>query len=113
MDSQSTIKRHGHDTRNDLDHHVRGTLITLLNVQLADTFDLYGQTKVAHWNVKGAQFFQLHELFDRLAGQVLQYVDLIAERAMQLGDGRMGRSVWQRRGHGCRSMISKSLRVWK
>ncbi len=72
-------------TRNDLAREVRGKMIALLNQQLADTFDLYSQTKQAHWNVKGAQFFQLHELFDKLAAELLGYVDLIAERATALG----------------------------
>ena len=68
-------------TRNDLAREVRGKMIALLNQQLADTFDLYSQTKQAHWNVKGAQFFQFHELFDKLAEELAGYVDLIAERA--------------------------------
>ena len=72
-------------TRNDLSRDVRGRMIELLNQQLADTFDLYSQAKQAHWNVKGAQFFQLHELFDKLAAELLGYVDLIAERATALG----------------------------
>ena len=42
----------------DLDGETREQIIALLNQQLADTFDLYSQTKQAHWNVKGAQFFQ-------------------------------------------------------
>lgn len=72
-------------TRNDLSREVRGQMIALLNQQLADTFDLYSQTKQAHWNVKGAQFFQLHELFDKLAEELQGYVDEIAERATALG----------------------------
>ena len=72
-------------TRNDLSREVRGRMIELLNQQLADTFDLYSQTKQAHWNVKGAQFFQLHELFDKLAEELQGYVDQIAERATALG----------------------------
>ena len=60
-------------------------LIELLNQQLADTFDLYSQAKQAHWNVKGAKFFQLHELFEKLAEELAGYVDLIAERATALG----------------------------
>src|SRR3954463_4394869 len=72
-------------TRNDLGREVRGPMVALLNQQLADTFDLYSQTKQAHWNVKGAQFYPLHELFDRLAGELEGYVDLIAERATALG----------------------------
>lgn len=72
-------------TRNDIPQTTRETIITLLNQHLADTFDLYSQTKQAHWNVKGMHFIQLHELFDALAGSVLGYVDEIAERATALG----------------------------
>src|ERR687884_1263650 len=72
-------------TRIDLPADKREKLVALLNQQLADTFDLYSQTKQAHWNVKGAQFYALHELFDRLAGELEGYVDLIAERATALG----------------------------
>jgi starvation-inducible DNA-binding protein len=60
-------------------------MIDLCNQQLADSFDLYSQLKQAHWNVKGKDFFQLHALFDDLAGDVLEHVDLIAERATALG----------------------------
>jgi starvation-inducible DNA-binding protein len=65
-------------------------MIALLNQQLADTTDLYSQTKQAHWNVKGAQFYQLHELFDKLANELIEYVDLIAERATALGGTALG-----------------------
>jgi len=74
----------------DLDSETREQIIALLNQQLADTFDLYSQTKQAHWNVKGAQFFQLHELFDKLAGETLVYVDDIAERVTTLGGTALG-----------------------
>jgi starvation-inducible DNA-binding protein len=79
-----------HSTKIDLDFEKREPIIALLNQQLADTFDLYSQTKQAHWNVKGAQFFQLHELFDKLATEVLDYVDTIAERATTLGGTALG-----------------------
>lgn len=72
-------------TRIDLPADRRRKLIALLNQHVADTFDLYGHTKQAHWNVKGKQFHQLHELFDELAAQLLGYVDEIAERATALG----------------------------
>jgi starvation-inducible DNA-binding protein len=74
----------------DLDSETRAQVIALLNQQLADTFDLYSQTKQAHWNVKGAQFFQLHELYDKLATEVLDHVDTIAERATALGGTALG-----------------------
>ena len=72
-------------TRNDLSREAREEVVDLLNQQLADTFDLYSQTKQAHWNVKGALFFQLHELFDKLAAELAGYTDMIAERATTLG----------------------------
>ena len=77
-------------TKNDLAPDVRGKAITLLNQQLADTTDLYTQTKQAHWNVKGMHFYQLHELFDTLADAVEEYVDVIAERATALGGTALG-----------------------
>jgi starvation-inducible DNA-binding protein len=41
--------------------------------------------KQAHWNVKGPNFIGLHELFDKIAESIESYVDLIAERIVQLG----------------------------
>jgi starvation-inducible DNA-binding protein len=86
----ATVKTKTLATRNDLKPEVREKMIDLLNRQLADTFDLYSQTKQAHWNVRGPDFIQLHELYDELAEQVLGYVDLIAERAAALGGKAMG-----------------------
>jgi starvation-inducible DNA-binding protein len=77
-------------TRIDLPAEVREQMITLLNQHLADTFDLYSQAKQAHWNVKGPQFFQLHELFDKLADEAQGYVDEIAERVTALGGTALG-----------------------
>jgi starvation-inducible DNA-binding protein len=69
----------------DIPQKTRETMIDLLNQQLADTFDLYSQVKQAHWNVKGAQFIALHELYDVLAADLLVHGDAIAERATALG----------------------------
>ena len=63
----------------------KSKLIDLLNARLADTIDLKTQIKHAHWNVKGAQFHQLHLLFDDVASHVDEAADLLAERAVQLG----------------------------
>ena len=79
-----------HETRNDINHKVRITMVELLNRQLADTLDLYSQTKQAHWNVKGMHFMQLHLLFDQLAEGLIGYVDMIAERATALGGTAQG-----------------------
>jgi starvation-inducible DNA-binding protein len=72
-------------TKIDLPEKSRQASVKVLNQQLADTTDLYTQTKHAHWNVKGMHFYQLHLLFDDLAKEVIEYQDLIAERATALG----------------------------
>ena len=79
-----------HKTSIDISLENREQLVSLLNKQLADTFDLYSQTKQAHWNVKGRDFFQLHELFDKLATGLTEHVDTIAERATALGGTALG-----------------------
>jgi starvation-inducible DNA-binding protein len=72
-------------TKNDLPEKARRQLVDLLNNRLADCIDLQTQTKTAHWNVKGPSFIALHKLFDEINEEVEGYVDLIAERAVQLG----------------------------
>jgi starvation-inducible DNA-binding protein len=85
-------------TKNDLPEATRRQMIDLLNARLADAIDLQTQTKQAHWNVKGPHFIALHELFDKVNDDVEEYVDLIAERAIQLGGAVEGtaRSVAKR-----------------
>jgi starvation-inducible DNA-binding protein len=73
------------ETRNDLPPTTRQAAIEMLNVRLADAIDLERQAQQAHWNVKGPNFVGLHELFDRVALQVREYADEIAERAVALG----------------------------
>ena len=72
-------------TKNDLSEGTRAKAIELLNARLADCIDLQTQCKQAHWNVKGPHFIALHELFDKINEDVEDYVDDIAERAVQLG----------------------------
>jgi len=72
-------------TKNDLPERSRTEAIDLLNQRLADCIDLQTQCKQAHWNVKGATFIALHKLFDEINEDVEGYVDLIAERIVQLG----------------------------
>jgi starvation-inducible DNA-binding protein len=72
-------------TKNDIPEATRVKLVELLNARLADCIDLQTQTKQAHWNIKGPNFIALHELFDKVNEAVEDYVDDIAERAVQLG----------------------------
>jgi starvation-inducible DNA-binding protein len=73
-------------TKHDLPEATRVKAIELLNARLADCKDLQTQVKQAHWNVKGPNFISLHLLFDKINDDVEDYVDDIAERAVQLGD---------------------------
>jgi starvation-inducible DNA-binding protein len=74
-----------YSTKNDLPEASRLEVARLLNQRLADCIDLQTQCKQAHWNVKGPTFIALHKLFDEINAAVLEYVDLIAERVVQLG----------------------------
>ncbi|MEB3287956.1 MAG: DNA starvation/stationary phase protection protein Dps [Vampirovibrionales bacterium] len=77
-------------TRHDLSETVRQEVGNFLNQVLATTSDLYSQIKQAHWNVKGKDFIQLHELFDELGEEVSAYVDDVAERVTALGGTAFG-----------------------
>ena len=72
-------------TKNDLPEATRVKAVELLNARLADCKDLQTQAKQAHWNVKGPNFIALHKLFDEINEDLDNYVDEIAERAVQLG----------------------------
>jgi starvation-inducible DNA-binding protein len=72
-------------TRIDIAAEKRSQLAVLLNQSLAATSDLKSQAKQAHWNVKGTDFYQLHELFDEIAAELEEYIDMIAERVTALG----------------------------
>jgi starvation-inducible DNA-binding protein len=87
-----------HDTSNDLPPNVRDQVVALLNQRLADAIDLETQAKQAHWNVKGPEFIALHKLFDEVHDSLEEYVDLVAERVVQLGGIAEGtvRSVAER-----------------
>jgi len=74
-----------HHTVNDLSEKTRVEAVRLLNARLADAIDLQTQVKQAHWNVKGPHFISLHKLFDEINEAVEDYVDDIAERAVELG----------------------------
>ena len=74
-----------YETENDIPRTARTELNALINQRLADAVDLQMQLKQAHWNVKGPHFIGLHELFDKIAEEVESYVDMTAERIVQLG----------------------------
>ncbi len=80
-----SLKEQKFRTGIDIPEKERHELISILNRDLAGTSDLYSQTKQAHWNVKGRNFYQLHTLFDELAEEVEEATDKLAERVTALG----------------------------
>ena len=74
-----------YETENDIPQKARVELNALMNQRLASAVDLQKQMKQAHWNVKGPNFIGLHELFDKVDEAGESYVDMIAERIVQLG----------------------------
>src|SRR5271170_2658231 len=74
-----------YETENDISKENRTELNALMNQRLASAVDLQLQMKQAHWNVKGPSFIGLHELFDTVYHAIEAYVDMIAERIVQLG----------------------------
>src|SRR5262245_56296225 len=79
-----------HKTKIDLRDKTRRAMTDLLNQELADVLDLGLQAKQAHWNVKGPHFIGLHELFDKVAEELEEFTDEIAERAVELGGVALG-----------------------
>lgn len=87
----STInKTQLYPSRIDLSKDCRLEVTRLLNQTLAATLDLKTQTKQAHWNVRGMNFYQLHELFDEMAAELEEYTDMVAERVTALAGKAMG-----------------------
>ena len=65
--------------------NARTAHVANLNALLADAFALYVKTKNFHWHVKGANFRDLHLLFDEQAAEIFALTDLIGERVRKNG----------------------------
>lgn len=72
-------------TRINLSAQVRAHMTELLNQHVTDLTDLFIQTKLAHWNVRGPHFIAYHKLFDELAEHLTELTDTVAERVTALG----------------------------
>ena len=100
-----------YETENDISQNRRSELNALMNQRLADAVDLQMQMKQAHWNVKGPSFIGLHELFDKVDEAVESYVDMIAERIVQLGGIAEGRCGWPEHGRDLMNIRSQLLKA--
>ncbi len=65
-------------------------VIELLNSDLADTYLLLVKTRKYHWDVVGAQFRSLHELWQEHYEALSENADAFAERVRMLGGYPVG-----------------------
>lgn len=72
-------------TRIDIPAKARKELVAILNPILGSLLDLWSQVKQAHWNIHGATFIAIHEFLDKIADSLVDQVDEVAERIVQLG----------------------------
>lgn len=72
-------------TRIHISEEKRYKLVSLLNQLLADLTDLISQSKFAHWNIRGKNFFNYHKLFEDISAPLESVEDELAERITSLG----------------------------
>lgn len=60
-------------------------VISQLNKIQADAHALYVKFHDLHWNVKGIQFFSIHEYTEKAYDDMHEIYDAVAERAIMLG----------------------------
>ncbi len=68
-----------------LDSAAVAKVSTQLNDLLANMQVFYVNLRGLHWNIKGAEFFELHEKFELLYDELALNIDAIAERILTLG----------------------------
>lgn len=60
-------------------------VIKELNQIQADSYMMFLKLHNFHWNVKGAEFFAIHEYTESAYNEMAEIFDEMAERALQLG----------------------------
>lgn len=64
----------------------RTSLAQELSKVLADSYAVYLKTHGYHWNVRGPEFFSLHNMFQQQYTEIWGALDDIAERIRSLGE---------------------------
>ena len=60
------------------------SVVQILRRLLGNSFVLYVMIKQFHWNIRGTHFFEYHEKFDEMAGDLLPVIDDTAEKIRSL-----------------------------
>ena len=72
-------------TTNQIKGDKMSKVVTQLNQIQADAHALFIKFHDYHWNVKGIQFFSVHEYTEKAYEDMAEIFDDVAERAIQLG----------------------------
>ncbi len=72
-------------TPTDITPEGTAAIAAAVNPLVADALALYVKTKNFHWHLAGSHFRDYHLLFDEHAEQILESVDILAERVRKIG----------------------------
>jgi starvation-inducible DNA-binding protein len=72
-------------TVTDLTAQEAQAITEAVNPLIADAFALYAKTKNYHWHLAGSHFHDYHRLFDKQAEEILESIDIMAERVRRVG----------------------------
>lgn len=62
----------------------KGPLVQALKKMLSEAYVLYHTIHGFHWNLKGADFYEYHKLFDEIVSDIYEHIDPIAENIVKL-----------------------------
>lgn len=65
-------------------------VVTFLNLLLADEYVLYTKTRTAHWNVDGANYFEMHVFLENQFNTIDLIIDDLAEQIRSHGHFALG-----------------------
>jgi len=86
--------------------------IDILNQQFADAIDLRHQVMQARWGAKRSNCLSLSRTFDQVGHQIERFIDLIAERMLDLGAFQLRAFRLRRRARGFQPIRARSCLVW-
>jgi starvation-inducible DNA-binding protein len=66
------------------------TIVSFLNLLLANEYVLYSKTRTAHWNLDGSNYFELHVFLENQYNTLDDMIDDIAEQIRSLGHYALG-----------------------
>jgi starvation-inducible DNA-binding protein len=88
--NRKTMSSHSQVVSSPVNESAISEIAGHLNQVVADCYALMASTHLAHWNVEGQDFFQLHEAFQAQYEDLFAAIDEIAERVRALDEYAVG-----------------------